>query len=199
MQRNKFSDTLLWMEHNGFLSDGDPLLGFGHALTQVDPISGKFLVPLQTTDCASLHSGAFTVKVFKGREGYRQDFHTFIVFDGEGGTQELCVFRIEAIAKGQLAEDADTIRKLAYGKIATCKAVAGLGLNDSYSNGPDTNQPDRVHRLPTIVTPVQTTYADTVWYPYVIELKNIQATILEGKTLDGHAVFVPYVPMSSHG
>lgn len=37
------------------------------------------------------------------------------------------------------------------------------------------------------------------WYSYAVELKDVRCTVLEGKVFAGDKVYLPYIPMSSHG
>lgn len=145
------------------------------------------------------------VKVKKGGEGARQDYQVFAAFKELGGGHELCVMQVHSIAVVEKTDDAGAPVqvKFVFGDMATCAAVKGKHLCEQYSDGPDEGGVgqgrDAVHRMPNMLRPAKADYSDTLWFPYVIELSHVQASVLEASLALDDPVYLPYVPISGHG
>lgn len=228
------SGTLASMEAAGWVAAGHRLHGLAQALQERDLMHGQYELDMETTNTASIHSGAMTVKVKKGREGRRQDYQVFSAHLLDNGEYELAVMQVEGLARITLpavdaGEDAGRggdaggvpqqggaaadqgggapppqwTKKIAYGWMASCEAVAGRGLLTEYSQGPRGDGDDGgavvVHTVPSILRSLPMPQSENGWYRYAVELQHVRCTVVEGRQSEGTVVFLPYVPLSSHG
>lgn len=219
-------ETLEEMENQQWVTNNHPLYGLAGKLNDFDIIRDAHTVGMQNSDTASIKFGSMTLKVQKGREGRRQDYQAFGAFDLGGGERELCVMKVQGLAllsgpaggpgagagpganagadgAAGAAVAAPGEMKIAYGVMATCTAGLGRGLEEEYDDGPAQGEPitedGPVYKIPSMLLPQPVLDDGGVWYPYAMELKDVQCTVLEGKFEDGSLVFLPYLPMSSHG
>lgn len=205
MQRNEVSTALAWMEEKGWLGDDSLLMGLAAGLQERLAGTNTYKLPCKTAERASLHKGSMRVKVKKGGEGARQDYHVFAAFKEMGGGHELCVMQVKSIAVLDITGETGAVVpvKFVFGDMATCAPVKGKHLCDKYSDGPDADPAGQVgaavHKMPTMLRPEQADYMDRLWFPYVIELSHVQASVLEAKLARDDPVYLPYVPVSGHG
>jgi hypothetical protein len=203
MQRRRMAAILKSMEEGQWIRNGHDLWGLNERLWEKSPITEEYTHAVQSARSASLHFGSTLVKAHRGNEGARQNHHVFLAFsDGNGGSAELNVMKVEGLARveGLDAYAQQVVKKFAFGVLVECSVLQRTDLCCEYSDGP--GQPlhgaalgpdGPVHMLPSIVHRKQ----GKEWMEYVVELKDIQASVLTGRFKED-TVYMPYVPMASH-
>ena len=196
VQRDALAHILASMQEEEFIQDTHPLHGFHQRLWEKDQLHDTYKYAVQSASSASLHWGSTLIKCHKGNEGARQNHFIFVAFAvGGGDSHELCIMKVRglAVVSGPPVDEQPVVKKFAFGDLVECDVVGDAHCSTSYSDGPSELQPGNMHVLPSMLQPK----AGQRWIPYVVELKDVQASALTGSLNQG-TVYMPYVPMSSH-
>ena len=196
MQREELADILSAMVEERYLLPEHPLYNLRQRLWEKEHFRDIYTHSVQSARSASLHWGSTLVKCFKGNEGARQNHLIFIAFSAGGvAPDELCIMKVRGIVlvSGPPGDEPRGVKKLVFGDLIECQVKNADDRCNVYSDGPSDLQPGKVHSLPSLLQPK----AVKQWIPYVVEMKDVQASALSARLSSGD-VYVPYVPMSSH-
>lgn len=150
VQRNKLAGTLNQMEAAGWIQETHDLHGLAQELLRIELPGEKYCLPMATSERASIHHGAMTVKIKKGPEGRRQDYQVFCAFKLDDGGHELTVMQVEGIARISGPNDADGAgaaeahgggddvaatwpKKIAWGRMCSCEPAVCRGSETEYT------------------------------------------------------------------